>query len=241
MKNILITGFEPFGDYTENLSEIAATRLKKIGDYNVYGLTFPVRIFPASQKRILSYTVNGVKHFYTNPINNINYGDMIVAQAKELNACAIISLGISSEVRGIKIEGQAINWVENDKYCLESEQRRIIDANFAIKENLTVDFDKWRLGKLWNFSVLKEEFHKANLDCNITLSGDAGAFCCNALMFRTLVSLRKNNCEIPYLFLHIPCSIDGVKNIQDFDKTKDLMSLEKLEKVLEVILKHKEN
>ena len=228
MKNVLITGFEPFGDYAENLSEIAATKLKKIGDYNVYGLTFPVRVFPVSKKHITSYTVNGNKRFYVKPINNINYGDMITSYAKEIDACAIISLGILSEVRGIKMETQATNWVENDKYCLASEQKRVLDAMFNIKENLLVDFEKWRLGKLWNFSVLKEEFHKAKLDCDITLSSDAGTFCCNALMFRTLVSLRKNNCEIPYLFLDIPCSIDS-------------MSLEKLEKVLEVILKHREN
>lgn len=241
MKNILITGFEPFGDYAENLSEIAATRIKKIGDYNVYGLVFPVRIFPVSQKRIISYIVNGKNRFYPQPTEAVNYGDMIVAQAKELNACAIISLGIASDVCGIRIETQAINWVENHKYCLDSEQRRVLDENLILKKELKVDLDKWRLGKPWNVSVLSNQFHKADCDCNVILSGDAGTFCCNALMFRTLLSLQKNKCDIPYLFLHIPCSKEAVKNIPNFDQSKDLMSLEKLEKVLAVILKHKEN
>jgi pyrrolidone-carboxylate peptidase len=241
MKNILITGFEPFGDYTENLSEVAATKLKVIGDYNVYSLVFPVRIFPVSRKRIISYTVNNVRRFYAQPINDINYGDMIVAYAKEIDACAIISLGISSEVRGIRIETSATNWVENYKYCLESEQRRAISSYFAAKETLGVDLDKWRLGKLWNIGVLTNEFHKSGIDCNVTLSSDAGSFCCNALMFRTLASLRKNSCEIPYLFLHIPCSAEAVKDNPDFDRTKELMTLERLAGILSVVLKHKEN
>ena len=72
------------------------------------------------------------------------------------------------------------------------------------------------------------------------MSDDAGTFCCNALMFRTLLSLQKNECDIPYLFIHLPCSKEAVKDIPNFDKTKDFMSLEKLEKVLAVILEHKE-
>jgi pyrrolidone-carboxylate peptidase len=241
MKNILITGFEPFGDYAENLSEIAAIKLKKIGDYNVYGLTFPVRIFPVNQKQIISYTVNSKRRFYAEPVNAINYGDEIVAKAKEIDACAIISLGIASDVCGVRIETQAINWVENYKYCLESEQRRVLEESLILKKELRVDLDKWRLGKLWNIGVLINQFHKAGCDCNVSLSSDAGTFCCNALMFRTLLSLQKNNYDIPYLFLHIPCSKGAFRNIPNFDQSKDLMTLEKLEKVLTVIMDHKEN
>lgn len=241
MKNILITGFEPFGDYTENLSELAATRLNKIGDYNVHGLVFPVRIFPINQRRIVKYTVNGQQRFYAEPVNTINYGDMIVAKAKEIDACAIISLGIASDVCGIRIETQATNWVENYKYCLDNEQRRVLDENLILKKEFMVDLSKWRLAKLWNMGVLINQFRDADCDCNVALSYDAGTFCCNALMFRTLLALQKNRCDIPYLFLHIPCSKEAVKDIPNFDKNKDFMSLEKLEKILAVILKHKEN
>ena len=72
MKNILITGFEPFGEYTENLSEVAATKLKIIADYNVYSLIFPVRIFPHQTNRITSYLVNGKRHFFKEPVGE-NY------------------------------------------------------------------------------------------------------------------------------------------------------------------------
>ena len=217
MSNILITGFEPFGEYAENISEVAATQIKRVGKYNVYGLVFPIRIFPE---------------------NGEDYGKTILAKAKEINAKAIISLGMASNVVGVRIETQAINWVENYAYCLESEQRRVIDESLILKKERKVDLRKWYLSRLWNLSVLIEKLYLQRISCDINFSSDAGTFCCNALMFRTLAVIEKDDCKIPYLFLHVPCSAEAVRNISDFDKTKDLMSLEKLEKVLAVILEH---
>lgn len=217
MKNILITGFEPFGEYTENISEVAATQIKRLGKYNVYGLVFPVRIFPESGE---------------------DYGETILAKAKEINAKAIISIGIASDAVGIRVEKQAINWVENHKYCLDSEQQRALDESLAPKKECKIDLKRWHLDRIWNFSTLNEKLCLKKISCDINFSSDAGTFCCNALMFRTLIAMEKHGCEIPYLFLHVPCSAEAVKNISDFDRTKDLMSLEKLEKVLAVILEN---
>ena len=239
MKNVLITGFMPFGDYAENVSELAATELKTIGDYNVHGLVFPVRIFPHRRvKHVINYSVNGKTRYYPQPVYNLNYGDMIIEKAKEINACAIISLGMASDVKGIKIEAQAINWVENQIYCLDSEQRKVVDETFILKKELRVNLDKCNLRKSSDIVSLIEKCHESGFDCNISLSVDAGTFCCNALMFRTLVAISKRKCEIPYLFIHLPCSKEAVKNIPNFDRAKDFMSLEKLEKVLEVVLNH---
>jgi len=220
MENILITGFEPFGEYAENISEIAAMQIKKLGKYNVYGLVFPVRIFPK---------------------NGEDYGKTILAKAKEIDAKAIISLGIASDVVGARVEKQAINWVENSKYCLDSEQRRVIDESLILKKEFRVDLKRWSLDRLWNFSTLNEKLCLQGISCDIDFSSDAGTFCCNALIFRTLVAMEKDGCEIPYLFLRVPCSAEAVKNIPDFNKAKDLMSLEKLEKVLAVILENLED
>jgi len=214
-ENILITGFEPFGEYAENISEIAATQLKRLGKYNVYSLVFPVRIFPE---------------------NGEDYGETILAKAREINAKAIISLGMSSNVIGVRIETRAINWVENQAYCLKSEQRRVIDESLILKKEMKVNLRRWYLSRLYNLSVLIEKLYLQKISCDINFSSDAGTFCYNALMFRTLAAIEKEDCKIPYLFLHVPCSAEAIKNIPDFDKTKDLMTLEKLEKVLAAIL-----
>jgi len=235
---VLITGFEPFGSYSENLSQLAATKLKKLGDWDVYGMVFPVLIFPRKEnKNTNSVTVNGASFpVVVSTETTLNYGEQIVTKALEIKADAIISLGIASDAGGIRIETRAINWVENLKYGLVCEQQKVIASNFLPKEELKVNREPWNLTKLWNLSSLIDKFNEADFDCDVNFSADAGTFCCNALMFRTLAALQKNKCEIPYLFLNTPCSPEAVKNISDWDATKDLMSLEKLAKVLEIIL-----
>lgn len=190
MKKILITGFKPFGDYVENVSEIAATEIKALGDYSVQGIVFSTIIFPE---------------------NGEDYGETIVAYAKEIKANAIVSLGIASAVQDIRIESRAINWVENEKYCLRSEQRRVIDETLILKKEFKVDLEKWSLSKLWHRALLEEKMSFSEADCKLDSSHDAGTFCCNALMFRTLRALQKNDLDIPYLFLHVSPSIELVK------------------------------
>lgn len=235
---VLITGFEPFGSYSENLSQLAATKLKKLGDWNVYGMVFPVRIFPRKENKNTNLvTVVGASFPVVISTETIeDYGELVVAKALEIKADAIISLGIASDVHGLRIETRAINWVENFKYGLADEQQKVIVSTFLPKEELKVNREKWNLTKLWNLNYLSKKFNEADFDCNLNFSANAGNFCCNALMFRTLAALQKSKCEIPYLFLHTPCSPGAVKNISDWDLTKDLMSLEKLAKVLEIIL-----
>jgi len=186
-KILLITGFEKFGDYEENISEVVARKIQLLGNYEVKGIVFPVRIFPDSGK---------------------DYGETIVAYAKEIGATAIISLGIASKASGIEIEGRACNWVENSKYCLPSEQRHVIDKTMILKKELKVNLNRWRLSRSRHISSLFEKLQEKKLYCDVTLSSNAGTFCCNALMFRTLRALEKNNCEIPYLFLHLNPSLN---------------------------------
>jgi len=204
-------------------------------------MVFPVLIFPRQKSKDISTVTVGNASFpvVVSTETTLNYGELVVAKALEIKADAIISLGIASDVRGLSIETRAINWVENAKYGLMCEQRKPIASNFLPKEYLRVNREKWHLTKLCHLSSLMEKFNEADFDCELNFSADAGTFCCNALIFRTLVALQKNKCEIPYLFLHTPCSPGAVKNISDWDATKDLMSLEKLAKILEIILDNK--
>lgn len=219
MKNILITGFSPFGDYSENISEVAAMNLKTISDYDVYGLVFSTKIFSEEAP---------------------NSGELIVKRAQEIKASAIISLGVSSDVTGFRIESIANNWVENNKYCLEEENKRLINQRFFFMEEVYPSLSRWHFGKLWNLDNLRKQINEAGLKCESQISTNAGNYCCNALMFRTLVALVENKCDIPYLFLHVPCSFEAVKNISNFDKNKDIISLETLKRSLEIILQNLE-
>lgn len=201
MKKILLTGFEKFGDYHENISEVAASSLKILGDYEVHGLVFPVRIFPE---------------------NGEDYGETILAKAREIKADAIISMGIASATNGFRIETRAVNWVENHKYCIDAEQRRVLDESLILKKVLTANLNPWHLKYLWDVAELFEKLRDQKIYCDVNYSHDAGTFCCNALMFRTLNAIEKQKCEIPYLFLHVNPSLE----------------LNTLQKILEAVLEN---
>jgi pyrrolidone-carboxylate peptidase len=159
-----------------------------------------------------------------------DYGKKIVQKAQEIGADAIISLGMASDVFGVRIETRATNWVENQKYCLPSEQEKVLDNRFVSSYTLRVNLSQWNLGKI----ILG--LRDAGLVHEDSLSGDANNFCCNALMFRTLQALNEVECEIPYIFLHVSCSKEATKGIKGFNKRKHLTSISELEKALIVFI-----
>jgi len=152
MDKILITGFEKFGDYKENITEVLKTELHFLGSHIVEYMIFPVRIFSAGAE---------------------NYGKQIVAKAKEINAKAIISLGMGSDIHGIRIESRAINWVENEKYCIPSEQKRLIDETLFPRYPLDIDLSKWKIAEMFATFSKMSIYHEPEISTN------ANAFCCN--------------------------------------------------------------
>lgn len=217
MKKLLLTGFEVFGDYAENITEVAATQIKILGEYEVHGLVFPVSIFPE---------------------NGEDYGETILAYAREIHADAIISLGMAPKAKGIILETRAINWVENNKYCVDSEQRRVLDETLILKKELKVDLVPWHLNRLWNLATLFEKFHSRNIHCDINYPDNIGTFHSNALRFRTLNAIEKQKTEIPYLFLNVPCSFRAIQKLPDSGSYSNLMSLGRLKKILEATLEN---
>jgi pyrrolidone-carboxylate peptidase len=205
---ILITGFEKFGDYSENITEVIC-RKKKLGEHDLESIVFPVRIFANAADA---------------------YGKKIVQTAQAIGAHAIISLGMASDVFGVRIETRATNWVENKKYCLPSEQETVLDNRFAPSYTLRVNLGQRHLGK----AILG--LRDAGLVHEDSLSGDANNFCCNALIFRTLQALNELQCEISYLFLHVSCSKEAVQGVKGFNERKHLTSVEELEKALLIFI-----
>jgi pyrrolidone-carboxylate peptidase len=215
MNTILITGFQKFGHYRQNATEVAIFDLYNIRSYHegtpcsyqVDNLIFPVRIFSEAT----------------------GYGRKIVKRAQEINAKAIISLGMSSCVEGLRIESLARNWVANEKYCLSHEHKRVIDDRFDSKFSLEVDL------KRWNFDQFFSELSLENISHEKQISQNANSFCCNALMFRTLQAIQETDCQIPYLFIHVPCTPHAVRGMPKNTRKNSMTSIPKIRKIISII------
>ena len=155
MRKAIITGFERFGNYSMNPTEklvknIAGT---SIANHRITGIVFPTG--PLIGKRA------------------VNYGKQIIQLAKRLDASVIISLGIASQVKGVRIEGRAVNWVENDKYCsLEENRQPLVQYELPMVERF-VHFGRW------DFPNMFRKFSKANIPFEREISQNSGAYCCN--------------------------------------------------------------
>jgi len=67
------------------------------------------------------------------------------------------------------------------------------------------------------------------------ISDNASTFCCNALMFRTLQALEESKYDIPYIYLHLPCTVRAVSGIQNFDESKYLALVSRTQEMLVII------
>ena len=139
-----------------------------------------------------------------------------------------LSSGMSSEVRGLRIEKIAYNWCDG-KYCAKSEMRRPLNQNDSAHEQKSNNFEQW------DFQSMFDKFKSLNIKFENQISTFPGNYCCNALMYRTLEAMELNLLKIPYLFLHIPCSSEAVEGLENFDFRKDLITMEELRKIMIVI------
>ncbi|MFA5109304.1 MAG: hypothetical protein WC458_02070 [Patescibacteria group bacterium] len=206
MKNILITGFRPFGKYKANPTEQFLKNHSVLGDLYLHSLIFPASTFANDAE---------------------DFGFEVVKTARSLKAVAIISLGMASDVKGLKIETRAINWSAG-KYCLDFEQERKLNPLYPGWDTKEVNLEHWNIDFMFkNLTDLNIKFEKE-------ISNKAGTFCGNALMYRILTALGYAS-DIPYIFLHIPCSAEAIAGLDDFAKDKDLITAETLQEILLVV------
>lgn len=206
MKNIIITGFMPFGPYQANTTEQFLKEYRVLGGYNVHAIVFSPEIFLTAAAG----------------------GKQIVALAEHVRAEAIIQLGMASSVKGLRIESLAVNWSAG-KYCVGIEQKQKLDLNQAPWDAREVDLSLWNLDRLFRgLDALHIEHEKE-------ISTDAGTYCCNALMYRTLLALGANY-KIPYLSLHVPCTAAAIAGIPDFAADKSLTTMGTLHQIMLVLL-----
>ncbi len=211
IQRAILTGFFQFGKYSVNPTEVLLNGLKDqvMSGHLIYCQIFPTKIFE-------------IPLFFA--------GETIALLVNDFKAKVIISFGLASEARGLRIESCAVNWVENDKYCTPQENRRPVDRLSDKKEVLKIDLAKWDIAKMF------AGFRKYGIPFEPTVSTDAGGFCCNALIYRVLQRLRLNRISIPYIFIHLPCTPASILSISDFDKNKVLITEEQLAKAVEIIL-----
>lgn len=212
MKTAILTGFQPYGSYVINPTEVLARSLegKVLVGHTIHSLVFPTTV--------LSPT----------PVKD--YGKEIIEKASLVNASVIICLGMSSEVRGVRVETQCMNWVENDKYCTSFENRKPVFSDIPSRAIRPIPLERWDLTTLASrLSVI---------GINFETSEDAGKYCCNALIFKVLRALNEKHQRIPFLFAHIPCTEDAIAGILDFDRTqKKLILQSELFAIVEILLR----
>lgn len=200
MKKALLTGFEIFGEYRVNPTEILANHLrnKVIGEYQICSLILPTSVLtPCGQKEP---GVDEVK-------------SMILA--KEINV--IISLCIASDAKGVEIEQSANNWIENDRYCAPHENCQPIDYSRPIKEEKFIDLN------FWNIEKIMADFRRCGIPFKDRISNNSGNYCCNALIHRVLQYMDELKIKIPFIFSHVPCTPEAVEGYAGFDRINKIL------------------
>lgn len=212
-KTLIISAFDgDFGDYLKNTSEIVAGKLHKslLAGYRIESVVFPCRI----------------------PSGSENRGELLSAMAKEHNASAILSLGMSSASTGFWFETRARNELHQEKYH-PNKERVPVDPSRPLDEVLHLNFSPW------NFETFKREWESTRI-CSAELSSDTGGFCCEHLAYQVLVAQLRRVPEerLPYAFVHLPCCPEAVGNPIVFLRIgKILLMTEAAERGLRELLK----
>lgn len=174
MKTIIITSFQPFGDYDYNpTKDIVHHTIKqqKEGRYTrkIIGLFLPCEYYGGFQS-LLPY----------------------IEREKPY---AIISTGFSSSVQGIRIENRFENMMYHQKYKDATgldPQKEPIDKDGSDYEYTDHDLNVF----------FKNELHNKNMP--IEFSNNADNFVCNALGYLTAQHIENKKLKTKHIFFHIP-------------------------------------
>lgn len=202
MKRIILSGFRPFGDYPRNTTELVAQTLHGT---SIPGFEIQAIVFDAT-------------------IPEENRGVVLFQEAELLGGQAVISLGMASEKTGFCIERVARNRIANGKYCTAAQNNTPVDSQRRYNEEMFLGLEPWRLN----------DFRQSCKEMRIPVmpdSANAGGFCCNHLAYQARVAQVNSRAwnNIPYIFIHIPCSPEAVPDMKEFHRQgKITMSVEKI-------------
>jgi len=181
MKDILVTGFETFGDYLINpAKEIVTLATQQDSD----SFRFHKMIFPGAIE-----------------FDGQDVGELIMHEVGKTGAKAVVSFGFDSSVAGFRLERSSYNRIDNEKYCYEDQNGRPVIADRPIDEKIMTDSEQYI-----DFESLKEECTESGVPIVPEISDDPGRYCCNALMYKLEIAAQKSGIDIPRAFIHLPYS-----------------------------------
>ncbi len=183
MARILLTGFEPFGDNQENVSEKILNMIDSTitvsdpwHDSRMSKITYP-EIEVTIEKQLLTVDEPG-SVLVSDRISNGEKWD------------AIVHMGLCESCDSIQFETTAKNFLD-----------------MKIPDNLGRQISNQQLGKtdLYCNKIVKDAISYPSIS-GLNVSNDAGSFLCNEAYFRTLESLNKTDqySSIKTCFIHIP-------------------------------------
>jgi len=211
MKTILLCVFGNFGKYRANSTKLAAHAL---ADRTLAGY----RIIPV---------------FFRATIPRGDRGRQIFGIARRLGASGIVCLGMASDKTGLCVERWCANLINNAKYCPPWLNGTSIDASRPYGQRVALDLQPWHI---WTFRECCIAKHIPVMEP----SDDANGFCCNHLIWQLRMA-QLNSCrglaDIPFIFLHIPCSPECVPSHAEFAKAgKVTMTIGQIRDGLGVLL-----
>lgn len=205
MKKIIITGFEPFGSYTDNptmdLIEYIKNKYEKNNDLKIIGLVLPCEYYGAFE--ILNDKINKEK------------------------PDVIISTGLASAVRGIRIENRFHNIMDGkypDAKGFDPKKEPIIDGG-----------DDCYYTDYKSNIFFKNNLIKRNLP--IEFSNNAEYFTCNSLGYLTARKITEEKLPIKHMFLHI-CWTSDYRGKYKIGLDKMFIETSSLHSAIDFILKN---
>lgn len=202
-RTIILTGFAPFGNYTANPTEDLAKKYmgyKTTNDRLVISIVLPCTYFGAFK--------------------------MLKKLIKEEEPYAVISTGLSSSVRRVRIESTFKNKLEG-KYP---------DANGMMPLGIPIEYNAPKtlvsqVNHLYLTNILRMN------KIPVEISKDADAYICNSLGYLTTKYILDNDLFAKNVFLHIPWTDDYKEKIT-LERGKIFLPQKQIHSAIELIIQN---
>jgi pyroglutamyl-peptidase len=203
MKKIILTGFDIFGPYCFNPSKDLAFYYNSkfiTGQEQIIGIVLPCTYFGAFKE--------------------------LAPIIDRENPYAVISVGFSSSVKGIRIETTFKNLM-NGKYpdAAGYDPKNVPIENGAPETLISTADNIHLLGLLYERNIPVE------------ISTDADAFICNYLGYSTTKKIIDEHLPIKNMFIHIPWT-DDYRGAAELHPDKIFIKKQKLHAAIEILIKN---
>lgn len=183
---IWLTGFEPFGEHSENPSKLLVERILDTTQ------TFTL-------KEILPYGLesNQVEVTYCGQVLTVDEAGSRTSLEHLSDIDAVIHVGLNENAKKIRFEMCAINLLD---FRIPDNSGRQISESFVEQSGLAL------LHSTAHRPSITHAFSENNA---VEISEDCGQFVCNETYYRTLNTIEKNGLQsrgraLPAIFVHIP-------------------------------------